>query len=162
MPLVYPSLGCRLATLATLGLSALPLAAQAELRPAILPQEICLVLTYGPFNEDIASVIQRRDDFDLILIQAERDCPDLLINLVGATASIPEPDIDNDDDGPNEFPVIIVPPTPPVDVVTIPASPDPDLPTEPPPLPDEGDCDDPADCLIEEPPPESAALLVTE
>lgn len=79
--------GGLLAGLAVLALS--PVAAQAELRPANLPGEICLVLSNGPFDANIAARLQRRGDFAQILATAENRCPELAGSLIGATASIP-------------------------------------------------------------------------
>lgn len=113
MPLTQPPFARNLALLAVLGLSAIPVAAQAELRPAILPAEICLVLANGPFDADIAARIQARDDFADILLEAEATCPDLAGNLVGATATIPATVPNSDTDGPSNPPVVTA--TPPVD-----------------------------------------------
>ena len=120
MPLSYFTPTCRVATLAALGLSALPMVAQAELRPAVLPAEICLVLSNGPFDADVAALIQGREDFAAILVEAEASCPDLVGNLVGATATIPATVPNNETEGPGDFPII---PTP--DVVTIPVDEEP-------------------------------------
>ena len=79
--------GGLLAGLAVLALS--PVAAQAELRPANLPGENCLVLSNGPFDANIAARLQRRGDFAQILATAENRCPELAGSLIGATASIP-------------------------------------------------------------------------
>lgn len=126
MPLVSPTLGCRLAALAVLGLSALPLAAQAQLRPAVLPEEICLVLENGPFDAEVAALIAGREDFASILVQAEATCPELLGNLIGATATIPETERETEGDGPRDLPIIPLP-----DVVTIPVDEEPDTGTDP-------------------------------
>lgn len=120
MPLAYFTPACRVAALAAIGLSALPMVAQAELRPAVLPAEICLVLSNGPFDADVAALIQGREDFAAILIEAEASCPDLVGNLVGATATIPTTVPNKETEGPGDFPVI---PTP--DVVTIPVDEEP-------------------------------------
>lgn len=131
MPLAYFTPACRVAALAALGLSALPMVAQAELRPAVLPAEICLVLSNGPFDADVAALIQGREDFAAILIEAEASCPDLVGNLVGATATIPATVPNNETEGPGDFPIV-----PPPDVVTIPVDeepnpePDPDTPID--------------------------------
>lgn len=100
--------------LAALGLTLLPLAAAAELRPAVLPEEICLVLANGPFDADIAALIQGRDDFANIIVQAENECPDLAAGLIGATATIPATVPNNETDGPDFVPPVVIP-EPPVD-----------------------------------------------
>ncbi|MBD1205652.1 MAG: hypothetical protein O9292_15220 [Rhodobacteraceae bacterium] len=134
MSLAYLSPGRRLAALGVLGLSALPLAAQAELRPAVLPEEICLVLANGPFDSDVAALIAGRDDFASILVQAEATCPELLGNLIGATATIPEPVSQSEGNGGRDIPVILPP-----DVVTIPTEEEPDPGTDPETPPPDGD-----------------------
>lgn len=138
MPLAYFTPTCRVAALAALGLSALPMVAQAELRPAVLPAEICLVLSNGPFDADVAALIQGREDFAAILVEAEASCPDLVGNLVGATATIPATVPNNETEGPGDFPV-----TPTPDVVTIPVDEEPD--PGPDPEPPVEECPDP-DC----------------
>lgn len=141
MSFVQRTKGCQWAALAVLAL--MPVAAQADLRPALLPAEICLVLANGPFDANVAALLQAREDFAAILVEAETTCPDLAGNLVGATATIPATVPNRETEGPGDFPVIPVPP--PVDVVTPPAeepdpdpAPDPETPVEegPDPLPD--------------------------
>ena len=119
--------------LAVMACAMLPLAAQAELRPAALPSEICLVLSNGPFDADIAARIAGRDDFADILLAAEAGCPDLAGGLIGATASIPEGSPpDSNTGGPTIQSVLPV--APPTNTATIPAAqPTPPAPTPTPP-----------------------------
>lgn len=121
--------------LAVMASAMLPLAAHAELRPAALPSEICLVLSNGPFDADIAARIAGRDDFADILLAAEAGCPDLAGGLIGATASIPEGSPpDNNTGGPTIQSVLPV--APPTNTATIPAAqPTPPAPTPPAPTP---------------------------
>ena len=135
MSFAHRTTGCRLAALAVLTM--LPMAAQAELRPAVLPAEICLVLSNGPFDADIAAIIQRRGDFADILVEAETSCPDLAGNLVGATATIPATVPNNETEGPGTPPVLLP------DVGTIPVTEDPGPPPEEETDPGDGGCTDP-------------------
>jgi hypothetical protein len=100
---------------AALTLAVLPLAAAAQLRPAVLPEEICLVLSNGPFDANVAALIQGRDDFAEILLAAESECPDLATGLIGATATIPSTVPNSDTDGPDFVPPVVIP-EPPIDV----------------------------------------------
>ena len=109
----------RPAALALMVSAMLPVAAHAELRPAVLPDEICLVLSNGPFDAEIAARIAGRGDFADILLQAETVCPDLAGNLVGATATIPAGSPpDNSTGGPDID--SILPILPPDDTASIP------------------------------------------
>ncbi|WGV17209.1 hypothetical protein [Fuscovulum ytuae] len=129
--------GGRLAALAVLAM--LPMAAQAELRPAVLPDEICLVLSNGPFDANVAAILQRRGDYADILLLAENNCPELAGTLVGATASIPTRSAPNNDTGgPSNAPTV-----PPTIIVTPPVEEEPDLPPDPDPEPPEERCPDP-------------------
>lgn len=109
----------RPATLALLASGLLPLAAHAELRPAVLPDEICLVLSNGPFDADIAARLAGRGDFADILLQAEAACPDLAGGLIGATATIPAGSPPNRDTGGPGIPTPLAS-TPPQDTASIP------------------------------------------
>lgn len=105
----------------------LPVAAHAQLRPAVLPAEICLVLSNGPFDAEIAARIAGRGDFADILVQAETACPDLAGTLIGATATIPAGSPpDNSTGGPDVTPILPI--VPPDDTATVPV----DEPDEPP------------------------------
>lgn len=146
MSFVQCTKGGRLAALAVLAM--LPMAAQAELRPAVLPEEICLVLSNGPFDANVAAILQRRGDYADILLLAENNCPELAGTLVGATASIPTRSAPNNNTGgPSNAPT--VPPTligtPPVEEET-----DPEPPVEECPDPE---CDGPTIVDFETAPP---------
>lgn len=128
-------------TLAAFGLAALALPAMAELRPAVLPAEICLVLSNGPFDAEIAARIAGRGDFADILLQAEAGCPELAGSLIGATASIPDRAAPNRDTG---GPTIqqVLPVSPPGDSASIPVTetnPPPQQETTAPPTNPDGD-----------------------
>lgn len=108
-------------------------ASQGGLRPANLPGEICLILTNGPFNENVAASLQRRDDYAEILVEAETSCPELAGTLIGATASIPTQDPPNNDtSGPKGGPAVppVIAATPPV-TETAPTTPPEDQPAPP-------------------------------
>ena len=60
------------------------------------------------------------------IVQAEATCPELLGNLIGATATIPETERETEGDGPRDLPIIPLP-----DVVTIPVDEEPDTGTDP-------------------------------